>query len=99
MKDSVQDNELSVVSPFLSPRKSSPDQSIGRLSYVAGFGWPQVSHALGEEAAAVTEVMRGVVHNGRAVEDVKVTEEDLREVGKLAMSGLDYVRGRGQGHK
>ena len=57
-----------------------------------------MSHGSGEEAAVV-EVMREVVHNGREVEDVKVTEEDLREVGKIATSALDYVRGWGQGHE
>ena len=50
---------------------------------------PKYLMGRGRDADAVGVVRKVAVHNGRAVEDVKLTEEDLKEVGKLDMSGVE----------
>ena len=50
---------------------------------------PKYLMGRGRDADAVEVVRKVAVHNGRAVEDVKLTEEDLKEVGKLDMSGVE----------
>ena len=52
---------------------------------------PKYLMGRGRDAKAVEVVRKVAVHNGRTVEDVKVTEKDLKEVGKLETSELDDV--------
>jgi len=50
---------------------------------------PKYLMGRGRDAEAVEVVKKVAVHNGRGIEDVKVTEEDLRQVGKLDTSGVE----------
>jgi hypothetical protein len=50
---------------------------------------PKYLMGRGRDAEAIEVVKKVAVYNGRAVTDVKVTEEDLKEVGKLDTSGAE----------